>query len=184
MNKEELNACLKNFHASARKQDGQFYKSCSLKAIRAAIDRYLRMPPHSKQFSCYRCRPCFHWSKQNLNAFVKELRKSGKISGAVHKKAISKEQVEKLFQSGELGPADTKDPAQLQKTAWFYLGIYFGRRGRENQRDMKPVMLVLRVFWAQQRVSRLVASDEKPSRWPRTRKYFLCQNLPNARWKP
>ena len=51
MNKEELNACLKSFYTSARKQDGQFYKSSSLKAIRAAIDRYLRMPPHSKQFS-------------------------------------------------------------------------------------------------------------------------------------
>ncbi|PFX19719.1 hypothetical protein AWC38_SpisGene15848 [Stylophora pistillata] len=60
------------------------------------------------------------------------------------RKAISKQQVEKLFQSGELGPADTKDPAQLQRTAWFYLCIYFGRRGRENQRDMKPAMLALR----------------------------------------
>ena len=74
---------------------------------------------------------------------MKELRKSGKISGVVHKKAILKQQVEKLFQSGELGPADTKDPAQLQRTAWFYLGIYFGRRGRENQRYMKPAMLAL-----------------------------------------
>ena len=44
MNNEELNACLKSFYTSARKQDGQFYKS-SLKAIRAAIDRYLRMLP-------------------------------------------------------------------------------------------------------------------------------------------
>ena len=43
-NNEELNACLKNFYTSARKQDGQFYKSSSLKAIRAAIDRYPRMP--------------------------------------------------------------------------------------------------------------------------------------------
>ena len=60
------------------------------------------------------------------------------------KKAISKQQVERLFQSGELGTADTKDPAQLQRTAWLYLGIYFGRRGRENQRHMKPAMLALR----------------------------------------
>ena len=44
MNKEELNACLKSFYTSARKQDGQFYKSSSLKAIRAAIDRYPHMP--------------------------------------------------------------------------------------------------------------------------------------------
>ena len=143
MNKEELNACLKSFYTFARKQDGQFYKSSSLKTIRAAIDRYLRMPPHSKQFSIV-ADPAFTEANKILDAFVKDLRKSGKISGIVHKKAISKQQVEKLFQSGELGPADTKDPAQLQRTAWFYLGIYFGRRGRENQRDMKPAMLALR----------------------------------------
>ena len=143
MNKEELNACLKSFYTSARKQDGQFYKASSLKAIRAAIDRYLRMAPHSKQFSIV-ADPAFTEANKILDAFVKELRRSGKISGVVHKKAISKQQVEKLFQSGELGPADTKDPAQLQRTAWFYLGVYFGRRGRENQRDMKPAMLALR----------------------------------------
>ena len=56
----------------------------------------------------------------------------------------SSKELEKLFQSGELGQADTKDSAQLQRTAWFYLGIYFGRRGRENQRDIKPAMLALR----------------------------------------
>ena len=101
------------------------------------------MPPHSNQFSIV-ADPAFTEANKILDAFVKDLRKSGKISGVVHKKAISKQQVEKLFQSGELGPADTKDPAQLQRTAWFYLGIYFGRRGRENQRDMKPAMLALR----------------------------------------
>ena len=132
MNKEELNACLKSFYTSARKQDGKFYKSSSLKAIRAAIDRHLRMPPHSKQFSIV-VDPAFTEANKILDAFVKDLRKSGKISGIVHKKAISKQQVEKLFQSGELGPADTKDPAQPR-----------GRRGRENQRDMKPAMLALR----------------------------------------
>ena len=41
MIKEELNACLKSFYTSARKHDGQFYKSSSLKSIRAAIDGYL-----------------------------------------------------------------------------------------------------------------------------------------------
>ena len=64
----------------------------------------------------------------------------------MHKKATSKQPVEKLFQSGEPGPVDTNDPVHLQRTAWFYLGIYFGRRGRENQRDMKPAMLALRAI--------------------------------------
>ena len=101
------------------------------------------MLPHSKQFSIV-ADPAFTEANKILDAFVKEPRKSGKISGVVHKKAISKQQVEKLFQSGELGPAYTKDPAHLQRTAWFYLGIYFGRRDRENQRDMKHAMLALR----------------------------------------
>ena len=78
MNKEELNACLKSFYTSARKQDGQFYKSSSLKAIRAAIDRYLRMPPHSKQFSIV-ADPAFTEANKILDAFLKELRKSGKL---------------------------------------------------------------------------------------------------------
>jgi len=88
----------------------------------------------------------------------------------VRKKAISKQQVETRLQSGELGPANTKDPAQLQRKAWFYLGIYFGRRGRENKRQMKPTMLALRATPQGEeyfkRVPRLVASDKKPSRWP------------------
>ena len=143
MSKERLNACLKCFYTTARKQDGQFYKASSLKSIRAAIDRYLRTPPRCKQFSII-ADAAFTEANKVLDAFVKDLRKSGKITGVIHKKPINKEQIEKLFQSGELGPADTKDPAQLQRTAWFYIGLFFGRRGRENQRQMKPEMLILR----------------------------------------
>ena len=75
---------------------------------------------------------------------MKDLRKTGKIAGVVHKKAISKEQVKRLFESGELGPADSLNPAQLQRTAWFYLGLFFGIRGRQNQRHLTPAMLSLR----------------------------------------
>jgi len=51
MSKEELNVCLKCFYTSARKKDGTYYKSSSTKSIRAAIDHFLRMPPHNKPFS-------------------------------------------------------------------------------------------------------------------------------------
>ena len=77
MNKVELNACLKSFYTSARKQDGQFYKSSSLKSIRAAIDRYFRWPPHSKKFSIV-ADPAFAEANKILDPFVKELRKIGK----------------------------------------------------------------------------------------------------------
>ena len=144
MSKQELNDCLKSFYTSARKQDGSYYKTSSMKSIRAAIDRFLRSPPHCKQFSIIGD-PAFTEANQVLDAFVKDLRKTGKIAGVVHKKPITKQQIQRLYECGELGPANSTNPAQLQRTVWFYLVLYFGQRGRENQRQMKSNMLVFRI---------------------------------------
>ena len=135
MCKEELNECLKSFYTSARKKDGTFYKSSSMKSIRAAIDRFLRSPPYNKPFSII-ADSAFNEANKVLDAFVKKLRKTGKIAGVVHKKPIAKEQMKKLFDSGELGPANSLNPAQLQR----------GRLGCtvENERQLKPTMLSLR----------------------------------------
>ncbi|XP_073256114.1 uncharacterized protein KIAA1958-like [Porites lutea] len=143
MSKQELNDCLKSFYTSARKQDGSYYKTSPRKSIRAAIDRFLRSPPHCKQFSIIGD-PAFTEANQVLDAFVKDLRKTGKIAGVVHKKPITKQQIQRLYECGELGPANSTNPAQLQRTVWFYLVLYFGQRGRENQRQMKSNMLVFR----------------------------------------
>ena len=143
MSKQELNDCLKSFYTSARKQDGSYYKTSSMKSIRAAIDWFLRSPPHCKQFSIIGD-PAFTEANQVLDAFVKDLRKTGKIAGVVHKKPITKQQIQRLYECGELGPANSTNPAQLQRTVWFYLVLYFGQRGRENQRQMKSNMLVFR----------------------------------------
>ena len=37
-----------------------------------------------------------------------------------------------------------QDPSQLLRTAWFYLTLYFGKRGRENQRKLTKETLVLK----------------------------------------
>ena len=134
---------MKCFYSSARKEDGTYYKSSSTKSIRAAIDRLLRSPPHNKPFSII-SDSAFTEANKVLDAFMKDLRKTGKIAGVVHKRAISKEQLKILFESGELGPAEILNPAQLQRTAWFYLVLFFGRRGRENQRRLTPAMFSLR----------------------------------------
>ena len=130
-------------NTSARKQDGSYYKTSSMKSIRAAIDRSLRSPPHCKQFSIIGD-PAFKEANQVLDAFVKDLRKTGTVAGVVHKKPITKQQIQHLYECGELGPANSTNPAQLQRTAWFYLVLYFGQRGRENQRQLKSNMLVFR----------------------------------------
>jgi len=135
MSKEELNECIKCFYTSARKKDGTYYKNTSMKSIRAAIYRFLRSPPHNKPFSII-SDAVFTGANKVLDAFVKDLRRTGKVAAIVHKKAVSKDQIQRLFESGELGPADSQNPAQLQRTAWFYLTLFFGRRERENQRQL------------------------------------------------
>ena len=71
----------------ARKKDGTYYKSSSTKSIRAATDRFLCFPPHSKPFSII-TDPAFTEANKVLDAFVKDMRKTGKIADVVHKRAI------------------------------------------------------------------------------------------------
>ena len=56
---------------------------------------------------------------QALDAFVKTPRKDREIACVVNKETLTREIVEKLFQSVQLGLADTTNPSQLQKTVWF-----------------------------------------------------------------
>lgn len=114
-----------------------------MKCIRAACDRFLRSPPHCKQFFIIGDARLTE-ANQFLDAFAKDLRKTGKIAGVVHKKPITKQKIQRLYECGELGPANSTDPAQLQRTVWFYVVFYFGRRGRENQRQVKSNILVFR----------------------------------------
>jgi len=143
MLKQELNDCLKFFYTSARKQDGSYYKKSSMKSICAAIDRFLCSPPCCKKFSIIGV-PAFTEANQVLDAFMKDLRKTGKIAGVVHKKPITKQQIQRLYECGELSLANSTNPARLQRTVWFYLILYFGQCGCENQRQIKSNMLVFR----------------------------------------
>jgi hypothetical protein len=131
------------FYASVRQKNGSEFKVSSLKAIRAAIDRFLKQSPNNKPWSIVGD-PEFHKANETLNAICKNMMKEGKVGPIIHKNPITSEQLQELFKSGQFGDADTIDPAQLQRTAWFYISLYFGKRGRENQRKLTKEMLVLR----------------------------------------
>ena len=147
-------------------------------SIRAAMDRFLRELPNSKPFSIT-AHPAFTEANKVLDAFVKSLRKSGKIAGTIHKESMTEEHIQQLFESGELGSADSKDPAQLMKTAWLYICLFFGKRGRENQRALRPNMLILRktpqgqeYYQLNREMPGVLPADKEPSRrvdWPRGR---------------
>lgn len=143
MTPTQLNKCLQKFYVSARKRDGSFYNKKSLTAIRAALDRHLKSPPLNKPFSIVGDTQ-FTEANKTLSNFLKTLSKSGDISPTVHKQALTKEVVEKLYEEGELVEFDTLHPGKLQQTAWFFISLFLGKRGRENQHTMKKTMLVLR----------------------------------------
>ena len=57
-------------------------------------------------------------------SFIKDpefLRKDHEIVCIVNKETLTREIVEKRFQSVQLGPVDTTNPSQLQNTVWFQL---------------------------------------------------------------
>ena len=138
----EMNMCLSKFYTTARRKDCSYYKKSSLMSIRAALDRHLRSPPHNKKFSM--CDSVtFQEANKTLHSYLKHLMATGKIAGTVHKSPLTPETVQLLFEKGELMLAETSDPRALMQTVWFYISLYFGKRGRENQRAMKKTMLRL-----------------------------------------
>ena len=62
---------------------------------------------------------------------------------SIQKNPLTTEIIQKLFEAGELASANTKNPGALLQTKWFYVSLYVGKRGRENQSPMKKSVLRL-----------------------------------------
>ena len=85
----------------------------------------------------------FSEANKTLNSYLKQLFNGGKIAGTVHKNPLTGETIKKLYERGQLADADTRNPRVLLQTAWFFISIYFGKRGRENQHSLKKSMFRL-----------------------------------------
>ena len=138
-----MNNCLAKFYVSAKKQDGTFYSKKSLISIRAALERHLRSPPRNRPFSIVGD-SAFSSANKTLNNLLKTLSKSGQIAPTVHKRPLTKDHIEKLYEEGEMVNCDNQNPTKLQQTAWFYISLFLGNRGRENQHAMKKYMMTAR----------------------------------------
>ena len=94
---------------------------------------------------------------------MKHLRKSGKISVVVHKKAMSKQQIQKLFESGEL-VLRTPKTCTTTKNGMVLSWSFLRETGkREPPRDDSSRR---KIFQAQQPIPQCSTSDEKPTRRP------------------
>ena len=101
-----------------------------MKAIRAGLDRYLNKG--NVNFSIITDRE-FKPANDALNAHLVKLAREGRISSAKHKPAMISRDVEILHEKKQLG---LETPQSLLQTAWFNIMLYFGKRGRENMREM------------------------------------------------
>ena len=95
------------FYAAVRREDGTKFKVLSLKAIRTAVNRYLRQPPNNKPRSIVG------------DAICKQMMQEGKVGSTLHKNPITSEQLQQLYVTGQLGERDTLDPPQILRTEWF-----------------------------------------------------------------
>ena len=116
-----------NLAPAVRQEEGTEFKVLSLKAIRAAVNRYLRQPPNNKPWSIVGD-SAFQKSNKVLNAICKQMMREEKVGPTLHKNAITSEQLQHLYGTGQLGKWDTLDPSQILRTEWFYITFYFGKR--------------------------------------------------------
>ena len=143
MEKQRLSECSNKFYLCIRKKDGSFVRVSSLKAIRAAVETFLKSVPNSKPLSII-SDPQFNEANDASNALAKSIRGEGKVGSVVHKNPITKEhQIEMLFER-QLGPTHAKCPPQLLRSSWLNITLYVRKRGREDQRQMRKTMPALR----------------------------------------
>ena len=115
----------------------------------------------------------FKLANEALNPSLKDLAQQGLISFKKHKRPISTKDLEVLYAANQLG---LNPPESFANSAWFINTIlYFGKRGRENQREMKPGALQLNNNNKPAEVLHLKReSDENQSTFKCSRFYTFC----------
>ena len=125
-----LNSVLSKFYAEVRQENGEKYKKSSLIAIRHGINRFLQTNHVNGTVDIVHGAD-FKESKRVFEAVCKELKREGK-GGFEHYPAIEQGDIKKMMDY-----FDINDNIKLLEKVFVDIMIYFGRRGRENMRDLK-----------------------------------------------
>ena len=132
MSTGQLDAILRRFYAEARSKSGDDYRKSTLLGFRHSIERYLNAPSLNKGLKLS-SDPRFKRSNEMLNAKVVSLKRHGK-ENVKHKPAIETEDLVRLRSSQVLSPSN---PLGLLRNVWFHVILFFCRRSREGQRNLK-----------------------------------------------
>ena len=138
--KKELNEVLVQLYVNVRQVNGQKYKVSSFENIRHGLNRYLRSPPHEKDFDIIQDNE-FREANVSYHAALKDLKTEGK--GAVdHHPVISDSDLEKIRESIYL---KTNTPYGLFNKVQFDIRFFFFRRGSENMHKMTRDTFVVKI---------------------------------------
>ena len=132
MSDGQLDTNLRRFYAEARNKSGNEYSKSTLLGFRHGIERHLNAPPLNRGLKIT-SDPRFKRSNEMLNARIVSLKRQGK-ENVKHKPAIENEDLVRLKSSPVLA---LNNPLGLLRNAWFHVILFFCRRGREGQRQLK-----------------------------------------------
>ena len=126
----DLDKILTKFYAEIRQENGDFYKKSTLITIRHGINRYLQKANTNVDIING---VDFVKSKQMFSAVCKDLKRKGN-GGGKHYPIIEESDLKKMMNYLN---NDANDNIKLLEKVFVDIMLYFGRRGRENLRDLK-----------------------------------------------
>ena len=136
----QLDTNLRRFYAEARNKSGESYSKTSLLGFRHSFEGYLNAPPLSRGLKLS-SDPRFKRSNEMLNAQIVRLKRQGK-ENVTHKPAIESKDLMNLKTSPAIA---LSNPLALLRNVWFHVALFFCRRGREGQRQLKKTSLKFEV---------------------------------------
>ena len=127
LSKVEMNKLLERFFLSCRLEDGSDYKASSMATMRQNLIRAIKL---SHQFDLVGDEAFMSSSCVFINR-LKTLKSSGK-GDVSHHKDIPTSDLRKIITK-----LDEENPKQLMLLVWFYVHLFFCRRGMENVSVLK-----------------------------------------------
>ena len=126
----QLDAPLRQFIVSVRKQDGSDYEPSLLQCMVASIERYLKKK--SYDFSVINSIE-FAGTQEVLKTKQKALKSSGKGNKPNVSRSLTDSEEDELYRKGQL-VSETQEA--MLNTLWFNNATHFGMRGDKKHRDL------------------------------------------------
>lgn len=130
LSKQVMNNIICSFFIDARKEDGGHFETSSMNNFFSVVKAYLK----ENRGWDLESEAEFQGSRDVKKAKLKLLKTEGKGNRPNRAEALTFEEEEALFESGEFG---FSNPTSLQRTVWYLTTLYFGHRGRDESRQLK-----------------------------------------------